>query len=320
MNKDTLKNMDHKDTPNRNGAQDSSLIDHLDQLLKNEQEAYHSRIAMDEAEIDRALSIVNTKIDSQEQKTALTIHPISKKNKQPFFYYLAAAICLLAIGASWMFSPVSYQAPFGEKLSFQLPDGSQIQLNSGSELRHNRFFGLTHRNLSMNGEIFFEVEKSATPFVVNTIRGNIQVTGTSFNVKAWDSEKDDLTVSVMTGSVLLTNKTNTSSVSLEAGQTGKLLAKDNSISEPSIFIPDRILAWRMNNLSFYNEPLSQIFKELERTFNVRITFNESEIGSTNLTTYYRTPDNIEQILNDISTVKGLTFTRTANGYHITSNN
>ena len=301
---------------NKNGSE-LTLHKDLEQLVKDLSKEHELNAQMDQQEIEHALTKVNENIDQTERSAETPVYNISGKRTYSFLYLLAASLLIVAIGTLWLFSSVVYQAPLGQKLSFELPDGSQVELNSGSELRHNRLFGHSNRTLTMQGEIFFNVVKNEMPFIINASNGIVEVTGTSFNVRAWDtSYKEDVMVSVLSGSVRLTNKGKTDSVNLRAGEVGEVSHIDDAVSEPAIFIPERVLAWRSGNLSFYNQPLVQIFRELERTFNVKITYSEAEIGSTNLTTYYSRPDSIEQILNDISTVKGLTFTRTANGYHI----
>lgn len=82
-----------------------------------------------------------------------------------------------------------------------LPDGSVVILNQNSSLEYNTKFEA--RQVALDGEAFFQVQKEEVPFVVTTGNGQITVLGTSFNVK---DSKDGLEVEVETGAVELKAK------------------------------------------------------------------------------------------------------------------
>lgn len=75
------------------------------------------------------------------------------------------------------------------------------------------------------------------------------------------------------------------------------------------------LAWKNNQLAFSMQPLSVIFDELARKFNVAIEVNAGDIAEARLSIFYTEPD-LETILAEICTVKGLEYSRTANGFRI----
>jgi len=116
-------------------------------------------------------------------------------------YRWAAAVAALLVlsGAMfylWMSHPsetaVVYQeiiVPLGSRSKVVLPDGSQVNLNAGSTLRYPTVFGVERRDLWLDGEGFFEVSKSSKPFVVHSGDVQIKALGTSFNVRAYSSEK-----------------------------------------------------------------------------------------------------------------------------------
>ncbi|MEX2601460.1 MAG: FecR family protein [Balneolaceae bacterium] len=93
--------------------------------------------------------------------------------------WLAAAAVLITIGAGWLWLPKTVTIPHGQIASITLPDGSNVELNSGSELRYSRLFSYTHRNIHLNGEAWFGVAQGDDPFVVESNGAVTQVTGTS---------------------------------------------------------------------------------------------------------------------------------------------
>ena len=56
--------------------------------------------------------------------------------------------------------------PLGGEYGVILSDGTQVWLNSGSTLKYPVTFKKDKRGVSLNGEAFFKVAKSAVPFVV----------------------------------------------------------------------------------------------------------------------------------------------------------
>jgi ferric-dicitrate binding protein FerR (iron transport regulator) len=109
------------------------------------------------------------------------------------------------------------------------------------------------------------------------------------------------------------NRSNT--VSLEEGQTSRFNTEMSSPAQP-VTSADKHLAWRDNRMVFQETPLIVILHDLERNFDVEIELDVEDMQYETLTAYYNEPANIETILEDICTVKGLRYTKTTNGYRI----
>ena len=125
--------------------------------------------------------------------------------------YVAAAVALIIIGAAFLMLPQSVEVPPGEMAVVSLPDGSQVELNSGSVIQFNRLFGVTNRNVSLNGEAFFEVVSGDTPFKVTSNGTATEVLGTGFNVRSWsDHPQNETLVTVEEGTVRFYPVTNIS--------------------------------------------------------------------------------------------------------------
>lgn len=89
-----------------------------------------------------------------------------------------------------------------------LEDGTKVGLNRESELIVSGTFNGELREVTMKGQIFFEVAKNPEkPFVVKTANINITVRGTSFEVMSYDGI-DDKQVTVCTGKVEVANPVN----------------------------------------------------------------------------------------------------------------
>ena len=80
----------------------------------------------------------------------------------------------------------------------ELPDGSIAYLNSNSSIEYDKNFN--QRIVIQDGEVFFDVKKGGSPFIVKTGLGEIRVLGTKFNVR---SDNKELEVEVQEGTVEL---------------------------------------------------------------------------------------------------------------------
>lgn len=84
------------------------------------------------------------------------------------------------------FSMVTIQADLNVSKSVQLPDGSTVWLNKGSQIRYQQPFKDTLREIRLVGEAFFKVTKDPSrPFIVWAKSLKTQVLGTEFNVRAY---------------------------------------------------------------------------------------------------------------------------------------
>ena len=106
--------------------------------------------------------------------------------------------------------------PLGGEYGVILSDGTQVWLNSGSTLKYPVTFKKDKRVVSLNGEAFFKVAKSAVPFVVSTFDIDVQVLGTSFNVSAYGND-DCVMTTLVSGSVLVSSNHAEKQLRMEPG-------------------------------------------------------------------------------------------------------
>jgi transmembrane sensor len=92
----------------------------------------------------------------------------------------------------------------------KLPDGSTVWLNAASRIKvPNAFTGPRREVVLEEGEAFFDIKHDAEhPFIVHSAPINVQVLGTSFNVRAYKALQT-ISVAVATGKVGITGKSKT---------------------------------------------------------------------------------------------------------------
>lgn len=90
-------------------------------------------------------------------------------------------------------------------ITFFLPDSSQVWLNVKSKFSYLDNYNDTARIVTLSGEAYFEVRYSEKEFMVFAGENIITVTGTSFNVRAYEEDKQ-MEVSVISGEVEFSHK------------------------------------------------------------------------------------------------------------------
>ncbi|MEE9361451.1 MAG: FecR domain-containing protein [Cellulophaga sp.] len=188
----------------------------------------------------------------------------------PGWVYGAAAILVVAFGILFFMNDSSshYQTGFSEQLAVILPDNSKVQLNANSQLEFNSKTWKAQREVILEGEAFFDVEKGSS-FKVLTLVGTVEVLGTEFNVIA---RQDYFEVQCHEGCVQVKSSTNEEAI-LTPGKAFRIV---NTEKEEWTFI-GRKPAWLRGETIFKNAPLAQVIKALENQFNV--TFDVSKIDT-----------------------------------------
>jgi ferric-dicitrate binding protein FerR (iron transport regulator) len=227
--------------------------------------------------------------------------------------------------------------PLGSKADLTLSDGTTVTLNAGSSLKFDNTFGIADRVVQLEGEGFFKVAKDTErPFFVMTSHLNVQALGTSFNVKAYPGEKT-IETTLIEGSVRVEE--------IVAGQSPEVMVlipnqkltfyKDDSIMDgesvkvkhspdlnmktdpgpKTVKIPkaiteninvEPVISWKENKWIFEKQSLRQIAVDLERKFDVQISFKSERLKNFRFTgTIIAEP--IEQVLEVMSLSAPISF-------------
>jgi len=157
--------------------------------------------------------------------------------------------------------------PYGARTQFMLPDSSLVWLNSGSELLFPLKFN-RDRSVRLKGEAYFEVKKDKIPFIVSTSYGNVEVKGTSFNVKAY--QEDIFETTLVSGALdVVTN--NRQKAVLRPGLQAVYTEKGLKVKpvETKLFT-----SWTEGRMIFREEYLPILARRFERWYNVKIELED----------------------------------------------
>ena len=209
--------------------------------------------------------------------------------------WLAAAtvLVLIAGGGLWWHrqmdvvaakaAPVAVlTAARGARKTARLPDGSQLWLNAGSRIVLAQGFSHDRRELTLEGEAFFDVQHDEDhPFIIHTGALEVRVLGTSLNVRAYPGEASvEATLIEGKAEVGLAGNPQ-SAIPLRPNEKIVIPTSDTvtrSLVRP--IVPDRTdgtiveTSWTKNKLVFRNEKLSSLSTRLERWYDVTIVFDD----------------------------------------------
>jgi transmembrane sensor len=171
-----------------------------------------------------------------------------------------------------------------------LEDGSIVTLQPQSILTLPDKFTATERIVNLNGEAFFEIKRDVTrPFYVYSREVVTKVLGTSFNIKALETDKN-VTVAVKTGRVsVFTNpkikESTASEVILTPNQQAVYHRQDIAVTKEIVDKPEVILEKpTIFKMKYADTPVTEIFRVLQENYGVDIKFDEERFRNCVLTT------------------------------------
>ncbi len=231
------------------------------------------------------------------------------------FIFISAAV-IYYLGPSF---GITNQITDRERQELTLSDGSVVSLNHGTQLEYPYWFGRNKRQLKLNGEAYFEVRPDAErPFIVITDHAVIRVVGTSFNVKAYESEPA-IQVIVSDGIVAFSHEEDLGDkVVLEAGEKGILIKKSGAVYEQKNTDPN-FLAWKTRSIIFKNEELENVFSTIGEIYDAEFIFQDNQLKNCRLTVTFD-QQSLESVIQVIEATLQIRIEKHDNGYLISGDN
>ena len=159
--------------------------------------------------------------------------------------------------------------PAGGQYQVTLPDGTRVWLNAATIIKYPPAFSGKERNVELKGEAYFEVAKNEKkPFrVLLADSTSVMVTGTHFNVNAYQNEKEQQ-VTLLQGSVTVLNEINVTK--LEPGT--QALIKNKGIIKNNVLDVQEITGWKDGLFVFHDAPIESIMMQIERWYDAKIIY------------------------------------------------
>lgn len=184
----------------------------------------------------------------------------------------------------------------GMTTSVELPDGTEVVLNSSSSLRYPSRFAGDKREVKLVGEAFFSVAKDEKKFIVGTLNNSkIVVHGTEFNVEAYKGSRTVQTT-LVSGKVSFSyvNKGRRNNVMMIPGQKViyDIVREKVVVKEANV---DVETSWKDGHLIFRNTPFEDILKSLSKRYNVEFILKKTSLKQNSFTATF-TKQRLERIL------------------------
>ncbi len=214
--------------------------------------------------------------------------------------------------------PTVIAAARGVKKLMQLADGSKLWLNAGSRIVFSPGFDAGTREMTLEGEAFFEVKHDQlNPFIIHSGRLDVRVLGTALNVRAYPGDSM-MEATLINGKIEIDVRGNIQSsiilhpnekVTVPMGRAAFSAARPDSaltgpagiapsvntpgVNTPVKFFrrsvePDRTdgsiseTSWVSNKLVFRQETLAGMATRLERWYDVKIIFSNERFRNDTL--------------------------------------
>lgn len=313
----------------------------LDQWLANSDMPAHELLTgipdlkvagADDAGRKKSLAAIKARIAAENIKP-LRILPVR--------WMAAAAVALLLVTTGiWYFisgsnKPAEEMAFIevstigGARKQLALADGTLITLNSESKLRYNKDFGKTAREIFLDGEAYFEVEKNAgMPLMVYTAKADVMVTGTVFNVKAYPGDAL-MEASLIQGAIaLLPHAETAKKIILKPGEKFTMgNKKEIAVNQAKLYeavtgqelmqvtkikaLPKDTLvaenAWIADKMVFDAEPFSQVARRMERWYHIKVVINDPALAMLPLSGNFE-KENLQQALEALRGITPFEYT------------
>ncbi|HLP94856.1 MAG TPA: FecR domain-containing protein [Saprospiraceae bacterium] len=262
----------------------------------------------------------NLELDFQKVQSRIRVQPAPMKVSWTQRLMRVAAVGVLLLAGIWGWNQLNSTADTiyiasADAQSFPLADGSRVWLRQGSSISLGSEFSNENRQVVLKGEGYFEVAHDpGHPFTVLLDNGaQVKVLGTEFDIK---QEAHQTTVLVRSGKVRFSPNKDTEGPVLTANQKAVFdhqaakiqLQQLNSLNE---------LSWQTGGLEFVNTPLEQVFKDLERFYDITLDMRNPEMRKCPHTAPL-TSQPIEKVLESLALAHQMTLERTGEKSYVLS--
>lgn len=197
------------------------------------------------------------------------------------------------------------ETPRGGEYLLTLSDGTQVWLNSESQLRYPVKFNNKQRTVYLRGEAYFEVAPDASrPFTIISGPAEITVLGTSFNLCAYPEE--DIVTTLVSGAVQMAEKIGGQSVRLAPGEQGRVEKTNGNLTKRKV--DTRLYtSWKEGRIVFRDIRLEDLFTTLARWYDLEVFYLHPKVKDIRFTGDIDKTERFEDILHIIEQNRRVRF-------------
>lgn len=241
-----------------------------------------------------------------------TISQKTTRKRISFASWSVAASVVLLISASLFLrlNSTIIHTGIGEQMAVVLPDGSEVQMNENSHLSYKPYWWRFERELSLDGEAYFKVEKGER-FTVVSSKGQTQVLGTSFNIYA---RGIDYEVTCLTGKVRVSGVLNEQHIDILPQQKVSVNTKGNLYKQDLSDLSQSV-SWTQESFLFNATPIAEVWNTIERHYGIKVMAADSL--DLNYSGKFSRDLTVEEVVNIVCRSFGLSFDKEGKDFIIT---
>lgn len=163
----------------------------------------------------------------------------------------------------------------GQRAFVTLPDSTKVWLNSDTKITYPADYGMKERNVTLEGEAYFEVAKNPSkPFNVEAKGMLVEALGTTFNINAYRGN-NKIIASLFSGSVRVCYEDHVAilqpheSVKVDVQTRDFFQYKEENLKDVAL--------WRENEITFDGESLEEIAQIINRLYNTTICIEDESL-------------------------------------------
>ncbi|QPH40897.1 FecR family protein [Pedobacter endophyticus] len=293
------------------------LSAHLDNYLTKQNTSYNSNG-------QQQLNQIWATIDANENDHFNGKHHYWPKFSRYSGFWLKGAAALIAISLIGLLlyklinpqplTDIEQLTTTNAKTFKVLNDGTKVWLNKHSTLSYNKAFGREAREITIEGEAFFDVVKNnRIPLFVHAGNIDIEVKGTAFNVRT-EKNNHGIEVALVRGLIKVSNrKDKNSSLLLYPNQkvvyNGDKKDGQNKfgleiVNESALL---KETGWIADTLIFSKEKLKNLAVKMEKKYDVKINIQSEALKEKRFSGLFIN-ETIEQALTSLKLSYPLTYT------------
>ena len=267
-------------------------------------------------------------------EASLTAQPVIKQKVFRLSILMRVAAMLLLVSSVaivlWVLkhnSRTEFATTFGEVRTITLPDNSVVILNGNSKLSYVNNWDNKPREVWISGEAFFNVKhlnktpryiKPTERFIVHCDDVNIEVLGTSFNVRTRHNKTN---VGLISGRIRLEYLEKASNhnqhLIMKSGDYIEYTQR-HLVAQKTLAVPEKLTEWTNHQLSFNNATLAQITEVMTDDYGYHIEISDPALSNLKIEGEISV-SNVDELLETIATTLSVKVTHSDKNITITEN-
>lgn len=251
-------------------------------------------------------------------------HPVTARRRRSMVWRVAAAAAVLVAVVFGALHIINANPPEPDRMlitangsvgEFTLPDGSHVWLNGNTTLAYNSDFSAGgHRRVKVDGEAYFNVtHDTSCPFVVDMTDMEVEVVGTSFEVRNYEAcQTHDIVL--RTGCVKVRGPWGKDEITMKPDE---MLALNRTTGSMRLQHADagNYCRWFEQFPSFDNEPLANILINVSRRHGLDLTIDD-DVDTTYCLSVTMGGETLESIMNTLAYLSPIRYQIRDNDLHI----